>query len=212
MLRPRRLTTCYPTGGYLAEFQVFHVSLGGISPPYRRLFPCSTSHKLMIGNYSSCASGQEIQAQVGISANAATRQIDCPGAAESHSSVNYAATFSALFLYPFSPFQLGKSTSPQLGYRSPTMPLCVKCSKSALLQTRWEKLQPAADEPKVVHSWIKADSAADCALCSLVESEIRAVGHFEQEVTTLMLVSRSPGCFPESSADQTGDSSNCISS
>lgn len=93
------------------------------------------------------------------------------------------------------------------------MSLCVKCSKSALLQTRWEKLQPVADEPKVVHSWIKADSASECALCQLVEDEIRAVGHFEQEVTTLMLVSRSLGSsVPESSTDRTGDLSNCISS
>lgn len=69
------------------------------------------------------------------------------------------------------------------------MSLCVRCSNSALLQTHWDKLQPVADEPKVVHSWMKADSSLECALCRLVENEIRVVGQFEEEISALMLVS-----------------------
>lgn len=69
------------------------------------------------------------------------------------------------------------------------MNLCVKCSNSALLQTQWEKLQPVADEPKVVHSWMEADSSPECALCQLIETEIRAAGQFEEEISTLLFVS-----------------------
>lgn len=81
------------------------------------------------------------------------------------------------------------------------MSLCVKCSKSALLHTRWEKLQPISDEPKVVHTWIKADSSPECTLCQLVETEIQAVGQFEEEISTLVFVSWRLACFAESATD-----------
>lgn len=56
------------------------------------------------------------------------------------------------------------------------MSLCVGLSDSDLIQTRWEELQPIADEPRVVYSWVKAKSSPECSLCQLVEDEIRAGG------------------------------------
>lgn len=165
----------------------------------RKFSYCSTSHKKLIRIFSSCASGQEIQAPVSISANAATRQIDCPGAAESHAPVNFIC--SGFFFCPSSPFPLENPTSPHQGYRSLRMTLRVRCSRSALLQTRWEKLQPIADEPKVIHSWLKADSTTKCALCQLVENEIRAAGQFEEEISALMSVSWPLSCSTGSSTD-----------
>lgn len=70
------------------------------------------------------------------------------------------------------------------------MSLCTRCSNSALLQTQWEKLQLIGEEPKVVHSWIKAVSSPECALCQLVENEVRAQDRFEEEMSPLMFVSR----------------------
>lgn len=68
------------------------------------------------------------------------------------------------------------------------MSLCALCSNSALLRTRWEKLQPIGEEPRIVHSWKKTESSPDCVLCQLVENEIRVVGQFEEEISTLMFV------------------------
>lgn len=81
------------------------------------------------------------------------------------------------------------------------MSLCVKCSNSALIQTRWEKLQPIGEEAKVVHSWMKADSSPECALCQLVENEILAAGQIEEELSMLMFVSQRLTCLAESATD-----------
>lgn len=58
-----------------------------------------------------------------------------------------------------------------------------------------------SDEPRVVDMWIKADSSFGCTLCQLVETEIQAVGQFEEEISTLMLVSWRLACFAESATD-----------
>lgn len=108
---------------------------------------------------------------------------------------------SRLLYSSFSPFIFKRSkTRPNRG-SGLRMSLCIRCSNSVLLQTQWDELQPVADESKVVHSWMKADSSPECALCQLVENEIRVVGQFEEEISALMLVSWRLNCFPESSAD-----------
>lgn len=80
------------------------------------------------------------------------------------------------------------------------MSLCIKCSNSTLLQIPWKNLQPIGEESKVVHSWMKADSIPDCALCQLVESEIRATGQHKvgRELSMLMYVAWSFKLFPDS--------------
>lgn len=82
------------------------------------------------------------------------------------------------------------------------MSLCTRCSNSALLQTRWEKLQPIGEEPKVVHSWITAEASPECTLCQLVENETSAVTPFKEQVFALESVSWRPSCFPKSSTDR----------
>lgn len=88
------------------------------------------------------------------------------------------------------------------------MSLCVGLSDSDLIQTRWEELQPIADEPRVVYSWMKAKSSPECSLYQLVEDEIRAGGggDFEEQISTLMFVSWRVCRFPDSPNDRSGDS------